>query len=275
MEKKHLPFKLLISTANYLPVEDSGFALNLSRIVGKKFEEVIEEIKKDKFGVELWRNWPDKEVFDEKNWSRIKKQIADIKNITIHSECVNKGWNSIQKEIELSSFLNVQALVVHVLNFGVVEAENKLEIDENYFEKVLCQAEKNNVFLALENGRFDILQKFCKLFGNSNNLKICLDVGHANIPRASFLPEDCPDPLDIFIKEFKDKIIHFHIHDNFGKEDEHLIPGKGNIDWNKVIKHIESLKKNFTATLELRGNISDVKKANLQAMDFLNSFLKI
>ncbi len=53
-----------------------------------------------------------------------------------------------------------------------------------------------------------------------------LDVGHANT--CSCLKEFLQVPVS-----------HFHIHDNNGKEDSHLQPGKGNIDFGPVFDAIE------------------------------------
>jgi sugar phosphate isomerase/epimerase len=159
----------------------------------------------------------------------------------------------LKKEIELSAFLGAELLVVHVLNFGVVEAESKLEIDEEYFLKALGFARKCNVFLALENGFFQSLKRFCDIAGNSEYLKICLDVGHANNPNQSHLTENS---LKTFIQEYGQRIIHLHFHDNHGKIDEHLVPGEGNIDWHEVMKELCAANIRLTGALELRGNIS-------------------
>jgi len=59
-----------------------------------------------------------------------------------------------------------------------------------------------------------------------NGFGFVLDVGHANT-------NSC---LDEFLQE---PVSHFHIHDNNGKEDSHLPPGKGNIDFGPVFDAIE------------------------------------
>lgn len=53
-----------------------------------------------------------------------------------------------------------------------------------------------------------------------------LDVGHANT-------NSC---LDEFLEY---PASHFHLHDNYGKEDSHLAPGKGNIDFGPVFDAVE------------------------------------
>lgn len=263
----------------------SGFCLNLDvsvwNYVGEDqiasegndgdLEKIISEIKNDGFGVELFMNWsPDKKVFARRNWGRLSSWLAGSKDLTIHSECSSKDFAEISREIELARYLDARVLVVHVLNFGVVELENKLEIDRQYLKKVLELAEENGVVLALENGSFKLLQKFCDIAGNSDNLKICLDIGHANIPASSKAPKSWSDPIGTFVQKFGDRIVHFHIHDNFGKNDDHLIPGEGSIDWQMVIEHLKGADSACCATLELFYNISDPRQAALQSRDFLD-----
>ena len=60
-----------------------------------------------------------------------------------------------------------------------------------------------------------------------SNVGITLDVGHANLTKT----------LDSFLElDFK----HVHLHDNFGKKDDHISLGSGNVNWNKVLKRLKS-----------------------------------
>jgi sugar phosphate isomerase/epimerase len=54
---------------------------------------------------------------------------------------------------------------------------------------------------------------------------ICLDVGHAHI---------VGDVMDA-IETCSGHILTTHLHDNNGKRDDHLVPGKGTIDWEGVM----------------------------------------
>jgi len=73
---------------------------------------------------------------------------------------------------------------------------------------------------------------------NEDNLKVCLDVGHANLS-ANHYDFDLLD----FVKILRPYICHLHIHDNKGVPpvvdealgDQHLPVGKGTIDYPKVL----------------------------------------
>jgi sugar phosphate isomerase/epimerase len=66
------------------------------------------------------------------------------------------------------------------------------------------------------------------------------------------------------------KIIHLHAHENDGKDDEHLPPGSGKVDWNMVISHLKKL--NFDGVLIVEQ--FDVFTA-LSAYDYLLAITKI
>ena len=66
----------------------------------------------------------------------------------------------------------------------------------------------------------------------NHEIGFTFDVGHANTANA----------IDDFLKM---KIDHVHVHDNNGKDDEHLILGLGNIDWKHVIEELKGYKGDF------------------------------
>ena len=66
----------------------------------------------------------------------------------------------------------------------------------------------------------------------SDNMGVCLDVGHANRSHNA----------KRMIRSFEKKIITTHLHDNHGEEtDEHLLPFLGSVNWRKMF---ETLKEN-------------------------------
>jgi len=78
---------------------------------------------------------------------------------------------------------------------------------------------------------------------NDTSLGICLDVGHANYA-SDFKPCDWVQPLSRWLR-------HIHLHDNNGREDEHLPVGKGNIDFQKLFSAFERYTPDVTVSLEV------------------------
>jgi sugar phosphate isomerase/epimerase len=71
----------------------------------------------------------------------------------------------------------------------------------------------------------------------------CLDTGHANISG------------DIYrvLYKLSGHLLFLHANDNNGKEDQHLPPGKGTIDWNKLLRELSEVDFQGTLILELMG----------------------
>ena len=63
-----------------------------------------------------------------------------------------------------------------------------------------------------------------------SGISMTFDVGHANTNQN----------LDAFCKLVLPRAHHLHIHDNYGKYDEHLPLGKGSIDWKMVMPRIKA-----------------------------------
>ena len=72
---------------------------------------------------------------------------------------------------------------------------------------------------------------------NRDNVGLTIDIGHANTMG--------PKIMDDFLKMYKGRISHVHLHDNMGKKDEHLPLGKGNVDWKHVMDSLSNYKGRF------------------------------
>ena len=62
------------------------------------------------------------------------------------------------------------------------------------------------------------------------NLPICLDIGHANTT----------GQLNEIIDTLGSRIMNVHIHDNDGKQDQHLTIGDGTVDFDDCLKRLSS-----------------------------------
>lgn len=115
------------------------------------------------------------------------------------------------------------------------------DVGLNHFQEVLDFGASLDIDIAIEN--IKKMQYVEALLENNkgDNIGFCFDIGHANAFTQNLYTYDwCP-----LIKRLKS----VHIHDNYGKEDLHLIPGKGNIDFDFVFNKI-LLDNNTNLTLE-------------------------
>ena len=154
----------------------------------------------------------------------------------------------MKKSIQFSAILGCKNWVVHpIMPFGVEEKDNlelvKQTWDMNiaFMRELLKTAKEFNVVICLENmpmpqfslGSPQDTLRFVKEI-NDDNFQICFDTGHATM----FSDKSVGD----HVRELGDYIKAFHIHDNNGLYDLHMLPYFGVIDWadfGKALKDID------------------------------------
>jgi len=117
-------------------------------------------------------------------------------------------------------------------------------------DELLPVAERLGITIAIENIWFATSppEKLLAIIGHfdSANLGLCYDAGHANLMAKDSGVEKAhpvdawkrfgPVPYDPRILEkMLPAVTTCHLHDNNGVHDEHLLPGRGTIDWPRII----------------------------------------
>ncbi|MCD4653491.1 sugar phosphate isomerase/epimerase [bacterium] len=170
--------------------------------------------------------------------------IAGILSIFQRSD-----YKYVTNIIDLASSLNAAHITMHAGHFSWFPNERWMRhkamfrfirVLENFV--TLCQHSK--VVIALENSvpatrgldyclLGDHPEDFEYVFSrcNSEHIKFCLDIGHANMDNSI---------LD-YIKHFGSKLASVHFHDNNGKRDEHLAPGLGIVDWKTITQKLDEV----------------------------------
>jgi len=101
-------------------------------------------------------------------------------------------------------------------------------------EELLAVAERKGTVIAIENGfqAIDLpetISRYMELLA-SDNLGCCLDVAHANVIAARS-GRDITEYISLLLPH----IAVCHLHDNDGTADQHLLPGRGSLDWQKCM----------------------------------------
>jgi len=78
---------------------------------------------------------------------------------------------------------------------------------------------------------------------DARHVGICLDFGHAH------LMGEVADAVETVAEH----LIATHVHDNHGRDDEHLIPYLGTIDWNLALVTMQKIGYDGTYMMELAG----------------------
>ena len=142
--------------------------------------------------------------------------------------------NIWKKSLDFCGRFGIPIAVIHALNRADY---NFGEADVPYLHDLLAElasyAKCRGVRLALENipgsktGGAELcctLVEEAKRFGDIKDLAFCLDIGHVTVTSNDMAAE---------IKAAGDRLVTFHIHNNNGKSDQHLLPDHGVIDWPK------------------------------------------
>lgn len=235
-------------------------SIDFSYKYNSEYEDRINLIKESGFdSVFLYSQYKPKEYIDLIARSTLKieslhlpyKKIIEGKSV--NSRYVNILWEEVPEaqiyvkelieEVEFAHNYDINIVVMHITG-----GDNPPQMKESgvmNIEKVLNTCEKYNIILCLENlRRLDYLEYvFSSL--HSDKLKFCFDSGHANCMTKNIknFPWD----------KFGDKLYYLHLNDNNGVKDQHLIPFKGNIDWDELMKIIYKYGNNIGLTLEVRS----------------------
>lgn len=180
--------------------------------------------------------------FDNQNGS-IKKQVKLFKKYGLKLSSLHMRYKSVDlphfwmkdargemlvktliKDVKLTRKYGFTCVVVHLkgryTNVGIERLKRVLKVCEKY-----------DINLAIEN--LDNEKVFVKVFENIKhpNLKFCYDSGHHNIWMKN---------IDL-LKNYGDKLVALHLHNNMGDYDVHSLKKFGNINWDNIAKKLAEL----------------------------------
>lgn len=157
----------------------------------------------------------------------------------------NKLERRLKKEVSLAKKYGFSCVVVHLGGLPSTIGEERIK-------RVLKVCHKENIPIAIEN--LDYNDTFFDVFKKIDDpyLKFCWDIGHNNCFSHGF----------DFVKEYKDKLVALHIHDNDGVHDLHTLNKFGTIDWKKVAKQLASLDRDINLDYEVRISPSMLDEEN-------------
>lgn len=156
-----------------------------------------------------------------------------------------------KKEIILAKKVGAKIITIHS---GYEEApEKKIFKQENFevlirnLKEIIALGKEFRIKIGLENSWKppSLCIKSINLLTVINSVKglrIVFDVGHANA--SGYNPSK-------YLKKIKNFVINMHIHDNNGKNDQHNLIGKGNINFKTFFKECKKSKYYGPFILEL------------------------
>jgi sugar phosphate isomerase/epimerase len=204
----------------------------------------------------LWFG-PEEQMFRDNRADEMPGLVRDmgleLDNIHVPFENSNLIWSEsetsrsiIHKELTTALLFcgkhRIPQMVMHLTS-----GENPPPYTQNgqkLISSIVSQAEDTGVTIALENVQRNDYLDFVFSNPQSPNLGFCYDSGH------DFLSGQSRGSL---LKKWGDRLTLTHFSDNLGITDDHLLPGKGSIDWEAIIAYFPKSTYKGTLMLEVDG----------------------
>lgn len=169
-------------------------------------------------------------------------------NLTERAKGERIKWvDEVKRAIEVAELVPFKYLVQHLGVSGQEFSEHFVDAAFSSLEELTVFARQRGVEILLENtpNQLSTAERL-KLFNELTHLHMnyVLDVGHAH------LGAGVAHEFEIM----KDRIRSLHVHDNNGKEDQHLFPMAegGTVDWNQTMELLRSKPGQYPLLLELK-----------------------
>lgn len=178
---------------------------------------------------------------------------------------VRTGWMKV-----IENYMRVlKVLKVEKMNFHTFHVIHSIKNEDNIEIQFLLNLDKNlNELIELGNNYgmrilventmglwgYGEVKYFKHLLDKVPNLGMNLDIAHAFVTGGM-------QSIEKYIKSLGTRIEHVHMHDNHGKNDEHLPIGRGSIDWKRVVGLLKRINYDKTITFEVFTSKKDAVKS--------------
>ena len=150
------------------------------------------------------------------------------------------------RAIEVAAALGARYVVVHPFHYGDCAGDVEATFRQNmtYYRSLIPVCRANGIKVCVENmfsrdklrGNYIVhdccsrVEEFCRYIDavDSEYVVACLDIGHTALVSGGV------DPWDYIRILGHDRLHTLHIHDNDFREDMHITPFSGKIDWYKT-----------------------------------------
>lgn len=225
-------------------------------------------------GVEVWASKAlDVPAASDAEIEALVAACREAAFVTVHVRGAYWHWNPIdlRDEIAFAERVGAGALVVHPICFGLTNPDDRIDVPE--IRRIADYAAARGVRLAVENMVDSVwaLDRFLDEIGDNpeqTNLAVCIDTGHAHMSH-----DAGRHPVTNYLERYAAQLVHLHLHDNAGQQDEHLTPGNGTIDWPDAIATLGRAGFSGTVALENRQANSEPAAEIKRGIEFLRSLL--
>ncbi|MFH1609184.1 MAG: sugar phosphate isomerase/epimerase family protein [Candidatus Bipolaricaulota bacterium] len=188
-------------------------------------------------------------------WCTVHAPIYGVNLASPIRSLAAASLGEVVQTVDLAAEVGSRLVIVHP---GHVD-EDYLALDGEWdlawrrflfaIEVVLARARRHGVRLAVENkqrGRgWDMVhtpEEHARVLDRFPELGACLDFGHLHTVDGD---------LAAYVAALGERLVHVHLHDNHGEQDEHLALGRGTVPWEDALTALEERGYGGTIVLEI------------------------
>ena len=244
----------------------------------------LEMIVQNKLNLEIYFSHYVLQNMDKKKCAEAAKILADTGlKVTFHAPFMDLRPAALDDKIRQTSLDRIKQVFDLVPYFHPLKIVCHPSFDERYYVScddlwlensvktwtpLIALARDTGTMIALENVyeiEPTIIVRLFELL-SSDHICFCFDTGHFNV--FSY------EPLNVWLAAMGKYLGHLHLHDNFGRSDEHLPVGSGTFPFIELFETLREIKVKPTLTLEAHSreglfqSINNIK--DMALLDFLN-----
>lgn len=211
-----------------------------------------------------------KNIMDDNGVSVVQTHASFPIDFDTNEQC-DKIVGNFKKEIEASAILGAKYIVTHPSM--KINGENNFAEGAYNFEKVINgikdTATANNIEVCVENIPVFNKYKYCRVQGACSRaidldiyaekfgVGVCLDTGHAHVVGEN--------PAYV-ARKLGQKIKVMHLNDNYGIDDDHIMPYMGGINWHQLATALKEIEYKGDYCAEIYRLLERVKKTDCEFM---------
>ncbi len=185
--------------------------------------------------------------------------FLDLRPAALDDKIRQTSIERIKQVFDLAPYFHPLKIVCHPSfddRYYVSADDLWLENGVKTWTELIKLAKEYQTTIALENVYEKNPYILRRLFDalSSDKICFCFDTGHFNV--FSY------EPLNVWLKELGKYLGHLHLHDNFGRLDEHLPVGNGTFPFGKLFQILKKMKVKPTITLEAHNQNSFLQSVN-------------
>lgn len=153
--------------------------------------------------------------------------------------------DEVKRALEIADVIPFKYLIQHFGTTGQEFEERRIDSAFSSLEEIKVFAAQRGAQVLLENipNEHSSAERLNYFLGQTHlDLGYCFDIGHAHMGQG----------VEHEFELMKDRIRSTHLHDNNGREDLHLFPFEGTIDWRRATELLRSRPDQYPLLLELR-----------------------